>query len=293
MVERTAPIPADLSPILLRTKVRRWRAAERLLSLPPDRQILRCGDIGWLHPQPTLEWYKEFYGNCYGSHHDQMLVGERLTPRRLSYFDARLARITRHLGRKPQNLLDVGAGEGLFLVAAHRAGIPAMGIEISAEACRDATARHGVRMIPGHLLQPDLPLKGGYDVVVMNHVFEHLLSPLEHLARVRALLSANGLLVIEIPQQFLNPIDLLYQLARYRRPFSPYSLHHPIFYTVSSILRVLKHADFRVEHLTTWLTGQVYLTQNPWVVGPLQCLLWFADRLAKRGHIIEVFATKK
>jgi len=44
---------------------------------------------------------------------------------------------------------------------------------------------------------------------------------------------------------------------------------------------------------TQRLTGQVYLTQNPWVVGPLQCLLWFADRLAKRGHIIEVFATKK
>ena len=124
----------------------------------------------------------------------------------------------------------------------------------------------------------------------MNHVLEHLTNPLDYLARVQSLLRPGGLLVFEIPQQFINPIDLIYRAYGFRRPLGPYTVHHPYFYNVASTRRLMEAASFQIEHLTTWLPGQVFHTQNRWLTIPLQILLWIANRTARRGHIIEVFA---
>ena len=270
---------------------RRWPEAERLLSLPPDVRIMRNGDIAWLDPLPTFEWYEQFYNRHYRNSgckpYEETPVFIR---RRIAYFAERIDRINAHLGRRPDSLLEIGSGDGLFLVAANGAAIDAIGIDICEMSCERAGSRYGVEVLPGDLLRSNLPLKTHYDVVVMNHVLEHLLTPLDYLKRIHELLTPDGLLAIEIPQQFINPIDIAYRTLGIRRHFSTYSLHHPYFYTPSSIRRLLAAAGFEVAHLRTWLPNQVFHVENRLLTAPVQLGLWLADRIASRGHIIEVFA---
>jgi 2-polyprenyl-3-methyl-5-hydroxy-6-metoxy-1,4-benzoquinol methylase len=271
--------------------VEEWHVAEKLLSLPRERKVLRCGDVAWLHPMPSFEECKALYSEAYYACQDSACPLSQIESQQLDYFARRVRRISTRLGREPITMLDIGAASGLFVRAARAQGVAAEGIELSGWACEQARREHGIDLIEGDLIRDDLDIRSSYDVIVMNHVLEHLVDPLAYLDRIRDLLIPNGLLVIEIPQQFINPIDLLYRWAGYRRPYSLASVHHPYFYTVSSILRLMEMSGFKSERLITWLPEQVFHLYNPLITRPLQTMLWFANQVASRGHVIEVFAT--
>lgn len=270
----------------------RWQAAERLLSLPPDIRIMRNSDIAWLDPLPTFEWYQQFYNKHYQT--SECCLPYEETPvfkkRRVAYFTSRVERISAHIGRQPLSILEVGSGDGLFLVAAGAAMIEATGVDICEQSCARARELYNIDVLAGDLLHSNLPIDDSYDVVVMNHVLEHLLTPLDYLHRVHEILPKDGLLAIEIPQQFINPIDLAYSALGIHRHFGTYSLHHPYFYTVSSIRRLLEAANFEITHLVTWLPGQVFHVESRAKTLPVQLGLWAADKFVQRGHIIEAFA---
>jgi len=269
-----------------------WPAAEVLLSLPTEWRIRRSGSFAWLDPTPSFEWYREFYNSAYRSDptHGELLRNPRLHRRKQAYFQKRIRRIVAALGHEPAGMLDVGAGDGVFLAAAQAAGYPVMGIELCAEAAEAANAETGVPVLTGDILLDRPPIAAPIDVVVMHHVFEHLLWPLEYLQAVRALLQPGGLFVFEIPQQFTNPIDMVYRALGRRRPFDAYSLHHPYFYSVDSIRQLMKLAGYEIVSLKTWLPGQVFHVDSRLVGTALQGALWVADAVAKKGHVIEVMA---
>jgi len=50
---------------------------------------------------------------------------------------------------------------------------------------------------------------GGFDLITMVHVIEHIPDPMQFLARLGDKLKAGGLLVIEIPDYLQNPFDLV------------------------------------------------------------------------------------
>lgn len=269
-----------------------WPAAERLLSLPPEWRIRRDGSFAWLDPTPSFEWYREFYNSEYRNDrtHSGLLHDENIRNRKRAYFHRRIDRVVAELGRGPLGMLDIGAGDGVFLSAAVEAGHPVMGTELCAEAAEAAAEDTGVPVLVGDILLDDLSIPVPVDVVVMHHVFEHLLRPMDYLRAIRDLLEPDGLFVFEIPQQFINPIDLAYRALGRRRLFDAYSLHHPYFYTVDSIRRMLDLAGYRIVSLKTWLPGQVFHVDSRLVGAALQSVLWLADRAARKGHVIEVMA---
>jgi len=274
------------------TDAQYWPAAERLLSLPPEWRIRRDGTFAWLDPTPSFEWYREFYNSKYHDDptHAQLLRNPRIRQRKRVYFRRRIERIVATLGHDPAGILDVGAGDGAFLAAAREAGFPVTGVELCARAAEAASAETGAPVLVGDIVHDDLNVPAPVDVVVMHHVFEHLLQPHDYLRAIRSLLQPDGLFVFEIPQQFINPIDLAYRVLGRRRPFDAYSLHHPYFYTVDSIKRLLDIAGYRIVSLRTWLPGQVFHIDSRIVGAALQGALWAADALAKKGHVIEVMA---
>ena len=262
------------------------------MSLPPEWRIRRDGAFAWLDPTPSFEWYREFYNSKYRDDptHAQLLRNPRLRQRKRAYFRKRIERIVGALGRDPAGILDVGSGDGAFLAAVKQAGFPVTGVEICARAVEAATAETGAPVLVGDIVHDNIKIPAPVDVVVMHHVFEHLLQPNDYLRAIRAMLQPGGLFVFEIPQQFINPIDLAYRALGRRRPFDAYSLHHPYFYSVDSITRLLDVAGYRIISLRTWLPGQVFHVNSRVVAAALQSTLWAADVLAKRGHVIEVMA---
>lgn len=91
----------------------------------------------------------------------------------------------------PGRLLDFGAGAGGFVEeATSRAGWDAIGVERS-EAARANAAERGVTLLA------DLPPRGGFDVVTLWDVVEHLRDPVAVVTDLARLLRPGGVMFFE------------------------------------------------------------------------------------------------
>lgn len=106
------------------------------------------------------------------------------------------------------SLLDVGCGNGAFLkaFAGARPGWELRGTEHDARHAPELAKIKGFKQLFTDL--PD-PKAGTFDLISLIHVLEHVEEPVPWLARIRSLLSPNGILFIECPDAELNPFDLL------------------------------------------------------------------------------------
>lgn len=112
----------------------------------------------------------------------------------------------RHLTRArapvPGRLLDVGCGNGAFLVRAREMGWTVLGCEPDAAAvaaCRGL----GLDVVQGDVFHPAFDQQH-FDVITMSHVIEHVADPSALLKRAHALLRPGGLLWAALP----NPRSL-------------------------------------------------------------------------------------
>lgn len=101
---------------------------------------------------------------------------------------------------RPGQLLDVGAGPGIFVSEAVRHGWDATGIEPSAWAVRHGRQTYGIPMIQGDISRLEELAAESYDVVTLFDVIEHVTDPAELLQAAVARLRPGGLLVLTTPR---------------------------------------------------------------------------------------------
>jgi SAM-dependent methyltransferase len=158
---------------------------------------LRCErcDSGFLAPESWPRDLATLYGSEYFEGGRDCGYPGYLRDARLldANFDRRLAWIESLRGRG--RLLEVGCAYGLFLRRARERGWDVAGVEIAADCAEQASANAGVSVVAGDFMSVDLP--GGFDVVVLLDVIEHLPDPGACIARCAELLGDDGLLVIE------------------------------------------------------------------------------------------------
>ena len=113
-----------------------------------------------------------------------------------AHFEPMVARIRRHVpsGR----LLDVGAGVGALLSVASRHGYSAKGVEVSEWASGYARREKGLDVATGTLEDAGFA-DAHFDVVVLNHVIEHVPDPRALLVEIRRILRPEGLIVLGAP----------------------------------------------------------------------------------------------
>lgn len=155
------------------------------------RRYVRCPecDLVFLHPRPTRElvegYFRETYDGDYGA-------VEACDDRQPVYQS-----VLKHLAlyrSSPEALLDVGCGDGEFLLLCRRAGWDCTGIELSEQAATRA-ARKGLTIVPPHMLE------GGedgrrFDVVALINVLETVTDPLIMLRQAADLLTPRGLVMV-------------------------------------------------------------------------------------------------
>ena len=266
------------------------KSASRYLSLPENLRIMRCGrcSLRWLSPsrsrEEDLEIYRSSYFECLPEEYDRVVM-ERTT-----HFRERVNRMRRWFGNRSFSLLDIGAATGEFLREALNAGIQASGIEPSESACREAEEKYGIRMTRGDIV--DVPLKrDSFDVIHMNHVFEHIPYPKECLRIIHQIMKGGGYLVIEVPYQFGNILERFcsfFGLVE-PRPFSLYSIHHPFFYTPRSLRLLLENHGFRVSETRVW---RLYLSLKL-DEARRYCRLPVLSPLEKYIHLVNVILQEK
>jgi 2-polyprenyl-3-methyl-5-hydroxy-6-metoxy-1,4-benzoquinol methylase len=140
-----------------------------------------------------------------------------------------------------QRLLEIGVGSGSFLKAARKQGYEVVGCDLSAPICDRVRKVHGIEMHCGALAT--LTSETGFDVIVLNHVLEHVPSPVEFLREVNQLLSADGIVHIAVPN-----VDCWEARLSGWTSFEPY---HLTYFAPATLKATVGLSGLSVVNLTT------------------------------------------
>ena len=153
-------------------------------------ELYRCGNCGvvFVHPQPGKGWLAKYYEDNYYKK-PSLFFGLIRAFRRRAF--SKLA---------PGKILDVGCGEGTFLLAMNNIGWECHGTEVSSssEEFSGRLREKGVKVHYGELTNAGFE-PGSFDLITFWHVVEHLRNPKEYVRFCRRLLKKNGLLFISVP----------------------------------------------------------------------------------------------
>jgi 2-polyprenyl-3-methyl-5-hydroxy-6-metoxy-1,4-benzoquinol methylase len=160
-----------------------------------DCNIAQCRSCGYIfdNPRPTIEELINFYSrpNQYDSWLTELRPRERLWKRRLSKLKPTI---------KPGTLLDVGTGIGQFLALARASYTAVYGTEVSESAIQIAKQKYQLDLFPGTLENVAIRSQV-FDNITVFHVLEHVPDPRSLLNTCHRLLSAEGILVIAVPNE--------------------------------------------------------------------------------------------
>jgi 2-polyprenyl-3-methyl-5-hydroxy-6-metoxy-1,4-benzoquinol methylase len=177
---------------------------------------------------------------------------------------ARVARVCAFAGarlpgvRQPR-LLDVGAGLGVFCHAVRQAGWNCVAVDPDPSAVQHLRRRVGVEAICSDFMQVEGI--GGFDIVTLNKVLEHVERPIDMLRRVRSVLVPGGFVYIELPDGETA--------ARAGCEREEFFIEHLHIFSFKSTVMLAERAGFRpvcVERLqepSTKFTLRAFLAADP------------------------------
>ncbi|MEY3443840.1 MAG: hypothetical protein RLZZ519_2121 [Bacteroidota bacterium] len=136
--------------------------------------------------------------------------------------------VARSTGKELGKHLDVGSGAGAFLATMKSAGWDTLGLEPDEDARKVAKADFGVEARP---IEELFQLTANtFDAITMWHVLEHVHALDAYMAQLKALLKADGKLLIAVPNytsldaKIYGPSWAAYDVPRHLYHFSPTSM---------------------------------------------------------------------
>jgi SAM-dependent methyltransferase len=199
-------------------------------------RVIRCSDcrLLLLNPQPSdaelaaIYSAEYFLGDDTPEGHAQVEQMKRATAR--SY----LHELARYRGSHNGKLLEIGSGQGEFLIEAQRLGYDITGVEISAAAAKIARERLGNSKIVCGEIESLMLGADIFDVCVLSDVIEHIRDPQAFLRTIRRLLKPDGTLMVATPSLASWSARLLRQNWMEFKPehltyFDPNTIQHALY----------------------------------------------------------------
>tara|TARA_R110002049_G_scaffold243078_5_gene416854 strand:- start:1156 stop:1932 length:777 start_codon:yes stop_codon:yes gene_type:complete len=151
-----------------------------------------------------------------------------------------LKKIKKH--KESGKLLEIGCNSGDFINMAKDNGYEVFGIEIDEVAAKQGISK-GRNMIHGDFLKMNITEK--YDIIVANHVLEHI-PEIELIPKaLKEVLAPNGVVIINVPNIDGNIVKIMKQNWCQMAPFT-----HIWFFTKKSMHKLFRK-DFESIQLTT------------------------------------------
>lgn len=185
-------------------------------------------------------YYKKYYESGYYENTTGPLLSKLLDvlSRFLAYKKQQL--ILASLKKKNGiSILDVGCGEGSFLLKLNAKKFIKNGVEINQEGvaiCR----KSGLEIYSQNLIDINFENKK-FDVITLWHVLEHLPNPVEMLKKIHTILSDNGVLIFEVPNT--DSFGFKYGREDWFHLDSP---RHLMLYNIRSVTRLCELSGFRI-----------------------------------------------
>jgi 2-polyprenyl-3-methyl-5-hydroxy-6-metoxy-1,4-benzoquinol methylase len=175
-----------------------------------------------------------------------------------------MSRLRSVVDAKGIRLLEIGVGSGSFLVYAKAHGYSPLGIDLSAAICNRVEQNTGISMHCGSC--ESLSDDHLFDVVVMNHVLEHVSDPVALLKAVRARMTPGSILHLAVPNVGAWEARL--------PGWNSYEPYHLLYFTPRTLRLAVEKAGFEIQHLTT------HESFSGWFLAILRTLLM-------NGHTIQ------
>lgn len=180
--------------------------------------IVRCNSCGlvYTNPRPPEKNIKAYYGSKY-----------------YSYQTFPANKESTEMANSGKKVLDVGCGSGNWLYHQRLLGHDVYGVEIDSGAVT-AGRRMELSIFQGRLTEAGFESEF-FDYIRMNHVLEHVYSPLETLREVRRILKNDGTLFVEVHN--FDSVESFLLRATWRQLEVPRHLWHFSPHTLEKLLR--------------------------------------------------------
>ncbi len=233
--------------------------------------VLKCVVCGIGITDPAPDQLQPHYAEYYGSRHG---VTARFCDNR------RIALVTKMAGlARGRRLLDIGCGEGSFLLAAKKSGWEAMGTELNSIPGRE----RGLEVFSS---LDECANRGPFDCITLWHSLEHMQDPWAVIGRIRHLVAEDGLVLIAVPdfaglqskafgRSWLH-LDLPRHLYHFTATSIDGLLHQSEFVPVAHW-----HQEFEYDLMGWWQSALNVMLRTPNV------LFDFLAKKKLRGTLIE------
>jgi 2-polyprenyl-3-methyl-5-hydroxy-6-metoxy-1,4-benzoquinol methylase len=195
--------------------------------------------LGGARSSERRQWYEEPHASSWTGpyrHHVR---------KRQAYLNEVLARFAREHAAEPTVGLDLGCGDGQFLDWLSGYVSVLYGSDYNMlRLQRAARQGHAASVLLAEVL--DFPaLDDAFDLIVFNHVIEHIPDDSAALNEIRRLLKPGGLCILGTP----NEGAAWWQLAYRLQPAARASTDHVHFYTAEVLAERCRSAGLRVLHV--------------------------------------------
>lgn len=164
---------------------------------------------------------------------------------------------------KIENVLDIGCANGAYLkkLKKYSSYLSFTGVDINVPTIEKSKGSDEINFLSGNILQTELP-SNHFDLVVMNHVIEHVYEPRKVLDKIYSLLRPGGLLLIKTPN-FLSIERLIFGKNWY-----PYEIPRHIFiFSKRSVEKILDGSGYEVLSVKYEKTpNNIILSINNWLL---------------------------
>jgi 2-polyprenyl-3-methyl-5-hydroxy-6-metoxy-1,4-benzoquinol methylase len=198
---------------------------------------IKCGLV-WVDPRPNQKEIENFYSDDYR----KIYKGNFQPKPKHCYRETKRAigRMNRFLSvyKNGYMALDVGSGGGFFPYVLSRTNIFIDGVEPNKDYAEFSRIHLKLKNITTGFLT-DITAENHYDIITINHVFEHFDSPRKGLQHMAKLLKNNGCIIMEIPN-----ID-----ATYHSPDKIFHVGHLYWFNPATISALALQEGFVIEDL--------------------------------------------
>jgi 2-polyprenyl-3-methyl-5-hydroxy-6-metoxy-1,4-benzoquinol methylase len=206
----------------------------------PELKVLECTACGLVFLSSCDHINDDLYENS--GMHGQEVMDIQTWSRETAWDDERRFGYLKPL-IPDKSLLDFGCGTGGFLLLARKLAAKAHGLELE-NRLKNHFKNHGLTVF--HSLSEIPKDAGGYDIITLFHVLEHIPDPKSELIALSKNLTDDGQIIVEVP----NAVDVLLTLYN-SAPFSNFTYWscHLFLFTVKTLEMLASQAGLKINYI--------------------------------------------
>ena len=155
------------------------------------------------------------------------------------------------------DLLDIGCGWAQALLFFKKKGLNCYGFDPAKEAV-DYAKKMKLNVVHSGVTEIDAFNGKKFDIITLFNVFEHLANPIDVLNKIKKILNSNGLLVIDVPNEF-NLFQTAGRDANNLKDWWVSPPTHLNYFSAETLIKLLEGEGFKVNNAESSFPLEMFL----------------------------------